>query len=73
MYTLRRDHWSGRALELLEQNAGIIDKSAYLLEKKSLLDALSWKTAASQVATALKAIPAEQQRQLEIQYLATSP
>ena len=69
IYTLRRDHWSGRALELIEQNASALDQSAYLLEKKSLLEALSWKAAASQVATALKAIPAEQQRQLEIQFI----
>ena len=69
IYTLRRDHWSGRALELIEQNASALDQSAYLLEKKSLLEALSWKTAAAQVATALKAIPAEQQRQLEIQFI----
>lgn len=70
IYTLRRDHWSGRALELLERNAGALDQSAYLLEKQSLLEALSWKSAAGQVATALKTIPAEQQRQLEIQFIA---
>ena len=70
IYTLRRDHWSGRALELLDANGANLDKAAYLLEKKSLLDSLSWKTAAEQVDKALKAIPAEQQRQLEIQFLA---
>jgi hypothetical protein len=69
LYTLRRDQWSGRALELLESNASLTDKSAYLREKKSLFDALGWKAAADQVATALKAMPADQQRQLEIQYL----
>lgn len=70
IYTLRRDHWSGRALELLEQNANALDQSAHLLEKKALLEALSWKAATGQVAAALKAIPAEQQRQLEIQFIA---
>ncbi len=70
MYTLRRDHWSGRALELLEKNASLVDNTAYLQEKQAILEALSWKAAASQAATALKAIPAQQQRQLEIQYIA---
>lgn len=70
IYTLRRDLWSGRALELLEKNVGLVDPSAYLLEKKALLESLSWQTAASQAAAALKAIPAEQQRQLEIQFAA---
>jgi len=70
IYMLRRDHWSGRALELLEKNSSALDQSAYLLEKKSLLEALSWKAAAGQVATALKAIPPEQHRQLEIQFIA---
>lgn len=66
LYTLRRDHWSGRALELLEKNASRLDPSAYLLEKKSLLESLGWQSAATQAAAALKAIPADQQRQLEI-------
>lgn len=72
IYTLRRDLWSGRALELLEKNAGQLDLSAYLLEKKSLLETLNWTAAAGQAAKALKAIPAEQQRQLEIQYSAVA-
>lgn len=70
IYTLRRDLWTGRALELLDQNARLLDPSAYLFEKKSLLETLGWKAAAAQVDKALKAIPAEQQRQLEIQYIA---
>lgn len=72
IYTLRRDLWSGRALELLEKNAGQLDLSAYLLEKKSLLETLNWTAAAGQATKALKAIPAEQQRQLEIQYSPTA-
>lgn len=68
IYTLRRDHWVGRALELLEKHAATVDKSAYLLEKKSLQEALGWKAAAAQTAKALKAIPTAQQRLLEIQY-----
>ncbi len=68
IYTLRRDLWSGRALELLEKNAGQIELSAYLLEKKSLLESLNWTAAAAGVSKTLKAIPAEQQRQLEIQF-----
>ncbi len=69
IYTLRRDHWSGRALELLEKNVATLDNSAYLQERKSLLAALGWTAAADQAAAALKGIPTAQQRLLEIQYL----
>ncbi len=73
IYVLRRDRWFGRALELLEKHAGVVDQSAYLLEKKALLEALSWKAAADQVTSALKKIPVEQQRQLEIQFIDAQP
>ncbi|MCC6509634.1 MAG: hypothetical protein IT423_11035 [Pirellulaceae bacterium] len=69
IFTLRRDGWSGQALELLERNVDSIDQSAYLTEKLSLLEALKWQAPAKQVSTALAAIPTEQLRALEIQYV----
>ncbi len=67
IYTLRRDGWSGRALEVLEQNADLLDKSAYLAERKSILDALGWTKPAAETADMLAKLPGNR-RMLEIQF-----
>ncbi len=45
---LRRDHWLGRALELLETNAATIDLRWYLEKRRDILRELGWKPAAEE-------------------------
>lgn len=65
IYCLRRDSWSGRALELLERHSSEIDQSAYLLERESILESLGWTKAATQQADK----NLDRSRSLEIQFV----
>lgn len=65
IYCLRRDGWSGRALELLELHAKEFDRTAYLVERESLLESLGWTKAVSRLAQK----NLDRSRTLEIQYV----
>ena len=69
LYCLRRDRWNGRALELLEKHALSLEPSAYLHERKLLLEKLGWTKAAAQQASRIAALESEL-RTLEIQFVA---
>ncbi len=45
---LRRDHWLGRALELLEANSATIDLRWYLEKRRDILRELGWKSVADE-------------------------
>lgn len=47
---LRRDHWNGRALALLESHAGVIEKRWFLKKRRDLLRDLNWEKPSQEAA-----------------------
>lgn len=62
---LRRDHWNGRALALLEEYGGQIDPHWFLKKRRDILRDLGWESPAKEVSEIYaKAFPEEVAKEL---------